>query len=223
MTTTLRSITEQDMDFLCRVYASTREAELAVLDWDDARKESFLQMQFTAQHTHYQHHFGDASFDLVLIDDEPVGRLYLHHRKDEIRIIDIALLTQHRGKGVGSALMRGILDQAAQADLSVRIHVERNNPALGLSHRLGFCEIGDEGAYWLMEWKPEKPGPPALVVHCTQRIGSVGTRVDRGHRGRGSAKRSPVPAGVLCRVRWASPAHLAPANLPRRARRNGRA
>ncbi len=155
MTTTLRPITPQDMDFLYQVYASTRETEMAVIDWTAEQKEAFLQMQFTAQHTHYQEHFGDGSFDLILLDGEAVGRLYVHPRKDEIRIIDIALLTQHRGKGVGSALMRDILDQATQADLPVRIHVEKNNPALDLYHRLGFCEISDEELSWLMEWKPE--------------------------------------------------------------------
>ncbi len=154
MTTTLRPITPQDMDFLYQVYASTRETEMAVVDWTAAQKEAFLQMQFTAQHTHYQEYFGDASFDLILLDGEAVGRLYLHQRKDEFRIIDLALLTQHRGKGIGSALMRDILDQAAQADLPVRIHAEKNNPALDLYYRLGFREIGDEGLSWLMEWKP---------------------------------------------------------------------
>ncbi len=154
MTTTLRPITPQDMDFLYKVYAGTREAEMAVVDWTVTKKETFLQMQFNAQHTHYQQYFGDADFDLISLDGEPVGRLYLHHRKDEIRIIDLALLTEHRRKGIGAALLRDIFDQAAQADLPVRIHVERNNPALSLFHRLGFREIGDEGVYWLMEWKP---------------------------------------------------------------------
>jgi ribosomal protein S18 acetylase RimI-like enzyme len=143
------------MDFLYRVYASTREDEMAALDWTGTQKDTFLQMQFHAQHTHYQEYFGDASFDLILLDGEPVGRLYLHRRKDEIRIIDIALLTKYRGQGIGSALMRDILDQATQVDLPVRIHVEQYNPALGLYHRLGFREIGEEGVYWLMEWKPE--------------------------------------------------------------------
>ncbi len=100
--------------------------------------------------------FGDANLNLILLDGEPVGRLYLYHRKDEIRIIDLALLTEHRSQGIGSALLRDILDQATQAELPVRFHVERNNPALALYHRPGFCEIGDEGVYCLMEWEPRK-------------------------------------------------------------------
>jgi ribosomal protein S18 acetylase RimI-like enzyme len=91
-----------------------------------------------------------------LLNDEPVGRLYLHRRQDEIRIIDIALLTEHRGKGIGSLLMLDILEEATQAALPVRIHVERNNPALRLYQRLGFRAIADQGVYWLMEWHPDR-------------------------------------------------------------------
>ena len=50
-------------------------------------------------------------------------------------------------------LLKEILIEGQQVGLPVRIHVEHNNPALDLYHRLGFREIGDEGVYWLMEWK----------------------------------------------------------------------
>ena len=101
----LRPIKPEDKAFLYRVYASTREDELAVVPWDEAEKQAFLTMQFTAQHTYYQEQFGQAQFQLVLLGDEPVGRLYLDRRADEIRIIDIALLAEHRRKGIGSHLL----------------------------------------------------------------------------------------------------------------------
>jgi len=151
--TTLRPITMQDMAFLYRVYASTREEEMAAWGWLAPQKEAFLQMQFNAQHAHYQQQFGDASFDLILLDGKAVGRLYLQRQKHELRIIDIALLTEYRDKGIGSALLQGILDQAAQADLPVRLHVEQNNPALRLYRRLGFCEIERQGVYRSLEWE----------------------------------------------------------------------
>ena len=58
----LRSIRADDMAFLCRVYASTREEELAVTDWSAAQKEAFLVMQFNAQHTYYQENYRGAAF-----------------------------------------------------------------------------------------------------------------------------------------------------------------
>jgi ribosomal protein S18 acetylase RimI-like enzyme len=156
----LRSITPDDDRFLYRVYASTREDELAIVPWDEAEKQAFLAMQYTAQKTFYREQFGQAEFQLILLGDEPVGRLYLDRREDEIRIIDIALLTEHRRKGIGSHLLREILVEGEAAGLPVRIHVERYNPALRLYDRLGFKQIGDQGVYYLMEWSPDSSSNP---------------------------------------------------------------
>ena len=149
---TFRPIRDDDREFLYRVYASTREEELAQTPWNDDEKQQFLQMQFTAQHTHYQKYHGDSQFDLILLDGEPIGRLYVQRGDDEIRIVDIALLTEQRGTGIGGGIMQDLLAEAAAADKPVRIHVEQNNPALHLYERLGFRKTGDTGVYFLMEW-----------------------------------------------------------------------
>ncbi|MEM6455612.1 MAG: GNAT family N-acetyltransferase [Acidobacteriota bacterium] len=155
-TVTFRPIADDDAPFLAALYASTRADEMRQVPWDDAQKAAFLQMQFEAQHRHYAAHFADAAFDLVLHGPErvPIGRLYLDRRDDELRIIDIALLPDWRGRGIGGALMRRVLDEAAAAGKPVRIHVEKNNPALRLYDRLGFRPIEDQGVYHLMEWRP---------------------------------------------------------------------
>ncbi len=152
--TKLRPITPEDEDFLYRVYASTREDELAPLDWDDEQKESFLKMQFAAQHKFYTEQFPRAEFQVILLDQEPIGRLYLDHRDDEIRLIDIALLPAHRNRGIGNSILKDILAAGELASLPVRIHVEQFNPALRFYKRLGFRQTGDDGIYYLMEWSP---------------------------------------------------------------------
>ena len=93
---------------------------------------------------------------IILLDGEPIGRLYVDRRTDEIRIIDIALLAEHRKKGIGSELMGDILAEACNADLPVRIYVEQFNPALHLYERLGFSQANQVGMYYLMEWRPEQ-------------------------------------------------------------------
>ena len=149
-----RPIEDADEEFLFRLYASTRAEELSVVPWSEEEKTRFLQMQFAAQHKHYQEHFSDAQFSIVLMGGEAVGRLYVHSRSEEIRVVDIAFLPQHRGQGLGARLMGDVLREGQQANKPVRIHVEKNNPALRLYHRLGFKEIGDTGVYFLMEWCP---------------------------------------------------------------------
>jgi ribosomal protein S18 acetylase RimI-like enzyme len=154
MNLTLRPAEAADRDLLFRVYAGTREDELALTDWDEAQKLAFLTQQFTAQDTHYCAHYPGAVFNLILLDGDPVGRLYLHRRTSEIRIMDIALLPPQRNRGIATALLRDLQSEAAAAEKSLTIHVEQFNPALRLYTRLGFRPIAEHGVYLLMEWRP---------------------------------------------------------------------
>lgn len=154
----LRPITPEALPFLAELYAGTREEELARTGWSDAEKRDFLALQFRAQHEHYRAHFPDASFDLVLRGERPIGRLYVDRREDEFRLIDIALLPEERNRGIGGALLGELLAEAAAAAKPVRIHVEPFNPALRLYRRLGFELLEDKGVYWFMEWRPEREG-----------------------------------------------------------------
>ena len=149
-----RSITDADRPFLARVYASTRWEELSVVAWSDAEKLAFLQQQFDAQHAHWQRHYHDTDWLVVLHDGAPAGRLYLSRWAREHRIVDIAFLPEHRGQGLGAALLQDLLDEAARAGKSLSIHVEKMNPAMSLYRRLGFVKESEEGVYDLMRWAP---------------------------------------------------------------------
>jgi GNAT superfamily N-acetyltransferase len=151
MTVSFRPICPGDEAFLSQVYASTRLGELAVTDWTDEQKAVFLQMQFAAQHKFYQDNYTDTDFLLIFQDDIPIGRLYVARWKDEIRIVDIALLLAYRGTGIGATILRDLLAEADATGKPVRIHVERENPALRLYQRLGFVMIEDKGVYLFME------------------------------------------------------------------------
>jgi ribosomal protein S18 acetylase RimI-like enzyme len=140
---------------LRRVYASTRQDELGQVPWSDAEKQAFLAMQFDAQDRHYRAHFPGARFDVVERNGTAIGRLIVDRGEDEIRLLDIALLPEHRGVGAGSALLRELLAEAAAQSKRVTIHVERANPARRLYERLGFRVESDEDAIYLfMAWRP---------------------------------------------------------------------
>ena len=154
----LRPATPEDRSFLERVYASTRSEELAPVPWSDAQKAAFLHMQFEAQDQHYRQYYGDARFDLIVVGDEPIGRMYVQRAASEIRLIDIALLPQHRGAGIGGALLAELIADARALAKPITLHVERYNPAHRLYERLGFRETGEEvGVYVLMEWRAQLP------------------------------------------------------------------
>jgi ribosomal protein S18 acetylase RimI-like enzyme len=149
---TLRPATEADRDFLQALYASTRAEELAVTGWSEEQKRDFTEQQFTAQDAHYRQHYPSAEFSIVKRDGEAIGRLYVDRWTREIRIMDIALLPEHRGAGIGTRLLRGLMEEAAAAGKALSIHVEKFNPALRLYDRLGFRVKEDKGVYLLMEW-----------------------------------------------------------------------
>jgi ribosomal protein S18 acetylase RimI-like enzyme len=150
----LRESTPDDLEFLQRVYFSTRWEELEITGWNQAQKLGFLHMQFHAQDTHYRAHYPGAEFLVVLRGDEPIGRIYLYATPTELRIMDIALLPEHRGHGHGRALMQAALHEARADNKIVTLHVEHHNPARSWYERLGFEALEDTGVYLYMRWTP---------------------------------------------------------------------
>ena len=151
---TLRRALPTDAEFLYQVYASTRLEELAPLFWDAAQREAFLRMQFAAQQRHYQTHYADADFSIILKAEIPVGRLYVYRGAKEIRLLDIALLPEARGAGLGSSLVRDLLTEADAARKPVHLYVEQFNRAANLYVRFGFAPVEEHGVYIMMERLP---------------------------------------------------------------------
>jgi ribosomal protein S18 acetylase RimI-like enzyme len=148
----LRPRRDDDRPFLAMLYASTRQQELDMTGWTDDQKLAFLKWQFNAQTVHYDEHYDGADFLVIEQDGAPIGRLYIDRREDEIEIIDIALVPEHRGSGLGSRLLRDVLREAEQGGKTVKIYVENFNPARRLYDRLGFQDVDTNGVYHVMTW-----------------------------------------------------------------------
>lgn len=126
---------------------------MAAIAWPEETKRAFLDDQFRLQTEHYDTHFADARFWIVEWDRRPVGRLYVHEGSDTVYVMDIALLPPYRNQGIGGALMRQAIESAHASGRRVTCHVEFNNPAQRLYHRLGFVRIGEHGVYFELELK----------------------------------------------------------------------
>jgi ribosomal protein S18 acetylase RimI-like enzyme len=153
----LRPVMPEDEPLLRRVYSSTREEELQPVPWSAAEKAAFLDMQFDAQDRFYREQHVGQAFDVIEVDGEAAGRLYVARWPDEIRIVDIALLPEQRGRGVGTALITALLEEAARTGRKVSIHVEVSNPAARLYRRLGFRAV-DAGDGVRARWEAEPGG-----------------------------------------------------------------
>lgn len=149
-----RESTDEDLDFVSLVYASTRVEEVASTGWPIEVQHQFLAHQADAQHRHYRAHYPNAEWLVIERAGKPIGRLYIEEWPTQFRLIDIALLPDGRGGGVGTAILTDLREMAAGAGKRLSIHVERNNPAMSLYLRLGFVKIDEHGVYDLMEWSP---------------------------------------------------------------------
>lgn len=149
---TLRPVGPDDHDFLMEVYGSTRAEELALVPWTNEQRYAFIRHQLTAQLDHYAKNYPAANHDVILSEGRPVGRLYVARLDHEIRIVDITLLPGERNAGIGSYLIKQLLEEAERTRRPVRIFVEEFNPSLQLFERLGFSRGEQHGIHILMEW-----------------------------------------------------------------------
>jgi ribosomal protein S18 acetylase RimI-like enzyme len=155
MTISLRPYQEYDRDFLFKLYASTRADEIAPFGWPPAQQEAFLRMQFTAQQQWYTMSYAQAEHHIVEQDGVPIGRLMVSRKPPAAVLVDIALLPEHRGKGIGGGLVRDLIQQCNREKFPLRLQVLKTNPAQRLYERLGFLRTGEDQMYIQMEKQPE--------------------------------------------------------------------
>jgi GNAT superfamily N-acetyltransferase len=153
----LRPVEPRDDEFLLSVYASTRDEELSQAEWGEGQREAFLRHQFGAQREQYDGRFPDADYDVILLDGRAVGRLWIGSDDEQIRLLDIALLPEAQNQGVGTALLRALIEHARASGKKLRHMVFMLNPdAKRFYERFGFVGFEDFGAYLHMEWRPEE-------------------------------------------------------------------
>lgn len=151
----LRPAAPEDYEFLLDVYASTREDELAQVPWDDATKRAFCRQQYDAQKTEYDERYPDADYDVILLDGQPAGRIWVGRDDEEIRLLDIAVLPWAQRRGVGTLLVTRLIEEARTSNKRLRHMVfVLNEGARRLYERLGFVVFEEAGAYLHMEWRP---------------------------------------------------------------------
>ncbi len=155
----LRPVESDDREFLFRVYGSTRADEMAMVPWTDEQKESFVRSQFNAQLAHYEKTYPTANHDVILVSGKPAGRLYVARLADEIRIADITVLPEERNAGIGTYLLRQLMEESKQTGKITRIYVEEFNRSLTLFQRLGFIVGEQQGFNLLMQWNPSVTDP----------------------------------------------------------------
>ena len=151
---TFKNVEDKDQQFIEMVYRSTREKELSLTNWPEDQKHRFIIMQSIAQLAEYKKNYKDAVYKIIRYKNKSAGRLYLWESNREIRIIDISLLPEFQGKGIGGKVLSDIIKSAKQQNKIVSLTVFHDNPVKKLYERLGFKKISHNNNREYMECKP---------------------------------------------------------------------
>ena len=156
----LRPVAPADEEFLLSVYASTRAEEMALVPWTDEQKRAFIKMQSDAQRRSYEENYAGITYSVVLCDGRPCGRLWVSRPPEEIHLLDIAVLPEFQNRGVGTVLLRQLIEESEREGLPLRHMVFlSNDDATRFYERLGFARVERHGMYWEMERRPATGRP----------------------------------------------------------------
>jgi GNAT superfamily N-acetyltransferase len=167
---TLRDALPADRAFLLALYTSTRADEFAQLGWPVEMERSFMQMQFEAQRGDYERRHPGAPCQIIELRRCPIGRLWVAQDGRCLTVLDITLIAQLRGHGIGTDCLLRVQRRAAAARLDVELQAVLGDPARHLYERLGFRSIGDNGVRQAMVWTPSAEAPSVRPTHTPEEI-----------------------------------------------------
>ena len=148
----LRPASTDDSEFLIRVYSNVRREEMASWGWSPAQQAAFVRMQYDARQRGYAAEYPSVETSIISVGGESVGSMIVHRCPSEVRLVDISLLPESRGRGIGGELIGRLKSEAARSTVPLRLSVLRGNPAAHLYERLGFIAKGGDAMYDEMEW-----------------------------------------------------------------------
>lgn len=146
----------EDEDFLLCLFAEARAHIFRAMPLPPEQKRMLVGHQFRAQRLSYQNQYVDPppAFRIIERDGVAIGRLYTHETAGDIRIVDIALMPEWRGQGLGTTLLQELIGRAHRAGKTVSLSVDAENPARSLYERLGFKCSAFNDPHWQMVCPP---------------------------------------------------------------------
>lgn len=153
-TKTIDSRLEEE-EFFYLLYRKSREQELALWNWTEQEKEAFLHMQYTFQCQSYQRQFPNLEARMIYFESGPIGKLLTVRNQNEWRLVDITLLPDYQGIGIGSHFLLELQNEARTRKVPLCLSVQTNNvKAYEWYQRLGFQKVSENEVYISMQWSP---------------------------------------------------------------------
>jgi ribosomal protein S18 acetylase RimI-like enzyme len=140
----LREARSDDLEFLLALHEATmREYVERVWGWDDDQQASILRSRFRPE-----------LWQIVQAENQDIGMLVVEDEAGGIRLAEIEILPAWQSRGIGSAIIRRLMEQAAETGrpLTLRVlHV--NERARALYKRLGFRPFKEIETHVYLHWR----------------------------------------------------------------------
>lgn len=146
----LRPANSADEDFLKDLFTDARRDDFEAAGLPFEQVKLLLGMQYAAQKQSYEAAFPNAKHEIIEFEGEKAGRLLTAQNEAETHLVDISILRNFRGRGIGSYFLEKLKKENSAVSLSV---FKNNAGAIRLYERHGFRIAGDDGMYYRMEWK----------------------------------------------------------------------
>ncbi len=148
-----------DASFLVALYQAVREREPGWSLLPPGERAELLAGQCRLQSQAYARQYPAAARVIIDVDGRPAGRIYLADQPSEIHVIEISLLPEFRGHGIGGRLIRAVQEGARVRGVPVRLHAWREVGVAAFYQHLGFRVVRTEALGEWLEWRPPpRPG-----------------------------------------------------------------
>jgi ribosomal protein S18 acetylase RimI-like enzyme len=162
----LRPVDPDDEPILRELRGQVDSERLGLQYWSPEQEQlarQIIDLQFRGHATH--HSRLKANWDtkdcVIELDGAVVGRFIVTQGSREVYLAEITVHRDHRGKGIGQAVIDGIKGECIQSKRTLRLHVDPQNSALQFYLQLGFRVVEADPVRLLMEWvPPTAPGDP---------------------------------------------------------------
>jgi ribosomal protein S18 acetylase RimI-like enzyme len=165
---TLRPATADDESLLFEIFCDVRGAMFAGLP--EPQNDILLRMQFHAQKSGYEQGYPDGERMIVVADGRSIGAVIVKRSSVLWRLMDVSLFAAYRNRGIGTRLIRDLLDHAAASERSLQLPVARDNPAARLYERLGMQKVAEDDVYVTMQSKA-----PAKQMYAADFVPHINT------------------------------------------------
>ena len=133
-----------------------RRATPADVDWLDEFYERLMRPYVELTHTwdekRFREIYNTETISIICLDGEDIGMLKVEKRIDHIYLGDIQLKEAFQGKGIGTSLIRDVIEKSKAHGLPLRMRVLKVNPVLKLYKRLGFARVKEFKYIYELEW-----------------------------------------------------------------------